>query len=29
MEKLKVEKLVVSDRDNLEGYAIGKGLTIL
>ncbi len=29
MEKLHVEKLIVSDRDNLEGYALKKGLTIL
>lgn len=26
MEKLNIGKLIVSDRDNLEGYAIGKGL---
>ena len=26
MEKLKISKLIVSDRDNLEGYAIKKGL---
>ncbi len=26
MKEIKVEKLIVSDRDNLEGYAIKKGL---
>ena len=29
MEKLGLEKFIVSDRDNLEGYAIWKGLTVL
>ena len=24
--KLKIEKFIVSDRDNLEGYAVKKGL---
>lgn len=26
MQKLRVEKIIVSDRDNLEGYAVKKGL---
>ena len=26
MQKLGIEKLVVSDKDNLEGYAVQKGL---
>lgn len=28
MQRLRIEKIVVSDRDNLEGYAIKKGLKV-
>ena len=28
MKKLRIEKVVVSDRDNLEGYAVKKGLKV-
>ena len=26
MQSLEIEKMIVSDRDNLEGYAIEKGI---